>query len=56
MTIFREAIDDFRRHQRDHEVNSQKYRRLVGPNQPPELVSSSKLKVGDLVIVEKDER
>jgi phospholipid-translocating ATPase len=56
VTICREAIDDFRRHQRDHEVNSQKYRRLVGPNQQPELVPSSKLKVGDLVIVEKDRR
>lgn len=56
VTICREAIDDFRRHQRDHEVNSQRYRRLVGPNQQPELVPSSKLKVGDLIIVEKDER
>lgn len=56
VTICREAIDDFRRHQRDREVNSQKYRRLVGPNQTPELVPSSKLKVGDLIIVEKDER
>lgn len=56
VTICREAVDDLRRHKRDREVNSQKYTRLVGPNHPPELVPSSKLKVGDLIIVEKDER
>lgn len=55
MTIFREAVDDFRRHKRDREVNSQRYTRL-GANQPPEKVPSSKLKVGDIIIVEKDER
>lgn len=56
VTICREAVDDLRRHKRDREVNSQKYTRLAGPNLPPELVPSSKLKVGDLIIVEKDER
>lgn len=45
VTICREAVDDLRRHKRDREVNSQKYMRLVGPNVPPELVPSSKLKV-----------
>lgn len=56
VTICREAVDDFRRHQRDREVNSQKYKRLIGRDLPPELVPSSKLKVGDIIIVEKDER
>lgn len=56
VTIFREAIDDFRRHQRDYEVNSQKYRRMVNGSDQPEMVASSKLKVGDIIIVEKDER
>lgn len=56
VTLFREAIDDFRRHQRDREVNSQKYRRLVNLTQTFELVPSSKLKLGDIIIVEKDER
>lgn len=56
VTICREAVDDIRRHQRDREVNSQKYKRLIGPNQPPELIPSSKLRVGDIIIVEKDER
>lgn len=55
VTIFREAIDDFRRYQRDREVNSQKYRRLMQTG-CFELVPSSKLKVGDVIIVEKDER
>jgi phospholipid-translocating ATPase len=55
VTIFREAIDDFRRHQRDREVNSQLYKKLM-PNQLPQKVPSSKLKVGDIIIVEKDER
>lgn len=55
VTIFREAVDDFRRYQRDREVNSQKYRRLV-QNGGLEMVPSSKLKVGDIIIVEKDER
>ncbi|PSN40754.1 putative phospholipid-transporting ATPase IIB [Blattella germanica] len=56
VTIFREAVDDIRRHRRDKEVNSQKYRRLVRGRETPELVPSSKLRVGDLVIVEKDQR
>jgi phospholipid-translocating ATPase len=55
VTIFREAIDDFRRYQRDREVNSQKYRRLMRSGQL-EMVPSSKLKVGDIIIVEKDQR
>lgn len=55
VTICREAVDDFRRHQRDKEINSQKYKRLTGRNQA-ELVPSSKLRVGDIIIVEKDER
>ncbi|EEB12761.1 cation-transporting ATPase, putative [Pediculus humanus corporis] len=56
VTVIREAIDDLRRHQRDKVVNNQKYRRLI--NQPPfyEYVSSSKLMVGDMIYVEKDQR
>uniref|UniRef100_A0A336KXN3 Phospholipid-transporting ATPase n=1 Tax=Culicoides sonorensis TaxID=179676 RepID=A0A336KXN3_CULSO len=55
VTIFRELVDDVRRHRRDKEINSQKYKRLTGHNQA-ELVPSSKLRVGDIIIVEKDER
>lgn len=45
VTICREAVDDFRRHQRDREVNSQKFRKCVGPDKPLQMVASSKLKV-----------
>lgn len=51
MTIFREALDDIRRHRRDKEVNSQKYRRVVRGRETSELVPSSKLRVGDLVSI-----
>ncbi|BES92850.1 cation-transporting atpase [Nesidiocoris tenuis] len=59
VTIIREAVDDFRRYQRDKEVNSQKYSRLV---QKPDgsvttdLAPASKLKVGDLIFIEKEQR
>lgn len=57
VTICREAVDDLRRHQRDHEVNSQKYKRLSATHSNGyEMVPSSKLKVGDVIIVEKNER
>ncbi|XP_050504086.1 probable phospholipid-transporting ATPase IIB isoform X1 [Diabrotica virgifera virgifera] len=57
VTISREAIDDLRRHKRDQEVNNQKCKRLLNdPNKPYETVAAYKLKVGDLIIVDKDER
>lgn len=57
VTICREAVDDLRRHKRDQEVNSQKCKRLIDSLEKPyEMVAASKLKVGDLIIVDKDER
>ncbi|CAG9766380.1 unnamed protein product [Ceutorhynchus assimilis] len=57
ITICREAIDDLRRHKRDQEVNNQKCKRLLNDrNKPFEIVAAHKLKVGDLIIVDKDER
>ncbi|KRT85253.1 hydrolase [Oryctes borbonicus] len=56
VTICREAIDDLRRHKRDQEVNSQKCKRLIPTDANYEIVAASKLKVGDLIIVDKDER
>ncbi|KAJ8916317.1 hypothetical protein NQ315_005012 [Exocentrus adspersus] len=57
VTISREAIDDLRRHKRDQEVNNQKCKRLLNDrNKPFEIVAAHKLKVGDLIIVDKDER
>ncbi|CAB3373244.1 Hypothetical predicted protein [Cloeon dipterum] len=55
VTICREAVDDIRRHQRDKEVNCQRYVRLLSDGSK-ESIPSSKIKVGDLIIVEKNQR
>ncbi|XP_053427309.1 probable phospholipid-transporting ATPase IIB isoform X5 [Nycticebus coucang] len=52
--IIREAIDEFRRFQRDKEVNSQLYSKLTVRGQVQ--VKSSDIQVGDLIIVEKNQR
>lgn len=49
--MIREAVDDFRRFCRDREVNGRKYRRLTRGGVEP--CSSSQIKVGDLIYVEK---
>lgn len=63
VTIGKEAYDDWKRNQRDREANSAKYLILdpsvsgVRDGVPPtKAVPSSKLKVGDLVLVEKNQR
>lgn len=56
VTICREAVDDFRRFKRDKEINSQKYKRLILQTREWEKIPSSKIKVGDIIVVEKDER
>lgn len=59
VTLCREAADDWRRHQRDQEVNGQKYKRFLKTQDGSivtELVAASKLRVGDLIYVEKDQR
>ncbi|XP_058533137.1 probable phospholipid-transporting ATPase IIB isoform X1 [Ochotona princeps] len=54
VTIMREAIDEFRRFQRDKEVNSQLYSKLTVRGKVQ--VQSSDIQVGDLIIVEKNQR
>ncbi|XP_045881808.1 probable phospholipid-transporting ATPase IIB isoform X2 [Meles meles] len=54
VTIVREAIDEFRRFQRDKEVNSQLYTKLTIRGKVQ--VKSSDIQVGDLIIVEKNQR
>lgn len=54
VSIVREAVDDFLRFKRDKAVNSQLYQKLT-PNGPL-VIPSSKIKVSDLIIVEKDQR
>lgn len=55
----KEAYDDYKRNLRDREANSQKYLTLVpssdsGPH--TRSVPSSSLQVGDLVVLEKNQR
>lgn len=44
-------MDDFRRAQRDKEINNRLYKKLVPSGY--ELIPSSKIKVGDLIFVDK---
>ena len=50
--MIREAVDDIRRFWRDFEVNGQKYTKL-SRDAGPVVIPSSKIRVGDLIIVEK---
>ena len=63
VTMGKEAYDDYKRHLRDREANSQKYLILVpprshNPDHGPHTrsVPSSTLRVGDLVVLEKNQR
>jgi len=51
VTMIREAFDDFYRFLRDRDVNNQKYKKLTRAGVVS--VESARIKVGDLVIVEK---
>uniref|UniRef100_A0A8C4Y2P8 Phospholipid-transporting ATPase n=1 Tax=Gopherus evgoodei TaxID=1825980 RepID=A0A8C4Y2P8_9SAUR len=54
VTMVREAVDEFRRYQRDKEMNSQFYSKLTVRGKVQ--VKSSDIQVGDLIIVEKNQR
>ncbi|XP_032827203.1 putative phospholipid-transporting ATPase IIB isoform X1 [Petromyzon marinus] len=54
VTMFREALDELRRFQRDKEMNSQLYSKLT--IRGVAKVKSSDIQVGDLIIVEKNQR
>ncbi|CAB3221059.1 unnamed protein product [Arctia plantaginis] len=63
VTLIREAVDDFRRHRRDKEVNRQRYERIVLDTPEDgyrpfitEQVPASKLRVGDIVMLHKGQR
>jgi len=49
--MIREAFDDFNRFLRDRDVNNQKYKKLTRTGVVS--VESARIKVGDLIIVEK---
>lgn len=54
VTMCREALDDFRRFVRDREVNSQKFKKLTKTGTV--FVPSSKIAVGDFIVIEKNSR
>ena len=54
VTLIREAVDDFLRYKRDKSINSQLYQKLTPTTR--EVIPSSKIKVGDLILVYKDQR
>ncbi|CAB1345712.1 unnamed protein product, partial [Coregonus sp. 'balchen'] len=54
VTMVREAVDEVRRYQRDKEMNSQLYSKLTMRGKVQ--VKSSDIQVGDLIIVEKNQR
>ncbi|XP_077446795.1 putative phospholipid-transporting ATPase IIB isoform X3 [Stigmatopora argus] len=54
VTMAREAADEVRRHRRDKEMNSQLYGKLTPRGKMQ--VKSSEIQVGDLIIVEKNQR
>ena len=51
VTMIREAFDDFNRFFRDRDVNNQKYKKLTRAGVVS--VESARIRVGDLIIVEK---
>ncbi|KAL4708862.1 hypothetical protein ACJJTC_018308, partial [Scirpophaga incertulas] len=63
VTLFREAVDDFRRYRRDKEVNRHHYERIILDSTVDgyrpfltEHVPASALRVGDIVILHKGQR
>jgi len=55
ITLLREGYDELKCHNRDKEINQSKYKKIKKDGSI-ELVSSSEIKVGDVIIVEKNER
>ncbi|KAJ2358888.1 putative aminophospholipid-translocase [Coemansia erecta] len=54
VTMAKEWHDDHARRKRDNEANSQRYSRVTADGS--EAISSSKIRVGDLVLIEKNQR
>lgn len=54
LTICKEALDDFTRYRQDKQANSQKYKILT--QKGIQIRPSSSIKVGDLVLLEKNQR
>ncbi|KAJ1826112.1 putative aminophospholipid-translocase [Coemansia sp. RSA 2599] len=54
VTMMKEWHDDHARKKRDNEANSQRYTRLTVDG--PEVIPSKKIRVGDLILIEKNQR
>ncbi|KAL1933234.1 hypothetical protein VTP01DRAFT_7324 [Rhizomucor pusillus] len=54
ITISKEAVDDYQRFKRDKEANSQLYQILTPTG--PRSIPSSKIRVGDMIVIRKDQR
>ncbi|KAI7854229.1 hypothetical protein BDC45DRAFT_463467 [Circinella umbellata] len=54
VTISKEAMDDFQRHKRDKDANSQLYQSLTSDGF--RSIPSSKIRVGDMIVIQKDQR
>lgn len=54
ITIIKEAVDDYKRYQRDLDANSQKYKKIHESG--IEEISSAEIKVGDLIQLHSNER
>ncbi|CAI2369958.1 unnamed protein product [Moneuplotes crassus] len=55
ITMMKEAYDDFQRYRRDKEINEKQYEKLQGDGQFG-FIKSEKIKVGDIVKVNQNER
>lgn len=55
VTLIREAVDDILRYKRDKAVNSEKYQKICRSSGII-VIPSSAIKVGDIIVVEKDQR
>ncbi|KAG0239609.1 putative aminophospholipid-translocase [Mortierella sp. GBA43] len=53
VTIGKEAVDDLKRYRRDQEANSQRYQMLTPTGL--KVVPSSKIRVGDMIVVKKNQ-
>ncbi|ELA42888.1 phospholipid-translocating P-type ATPase, flippase [Vittaforma corneae ATCC 50505] len=54
ITVLREAIDNYSRYLRDKEINMAQYKKLKGKDFAK--VESQKIKVGDIILIEKGQR
>jgi phospholipid-translocating ATPase len=54
VTIIKEAYDDYKRYLRDKDANGQRYTKLTSAG--PVSIPSADIKVGDVIVLEKDQR